>query len=105
MDLQDGQTALVRQGADLQAALRSALSLWADATTDATTRRREELLRGKPKVVEDFFSFVGKHPGEVSPEDVKRWQQRLEERLRRATVYVRVSLLSSFYEWMMRDPV
>ena len=46
-----------------------------------------------------------KHPGEVSPEDVKRWQRRLEERLRPATVYVRVSLLSSFYEWLMRDPV
>jgi integrase len=41
----------------------------------------------------------------VSPEDVKRWQWRLEERLRPATVYVRVSLLSSFYEWMMRDSV
>lgn len=41
----------------------------------------------------------------MSPEDVKRWQPRLEVRLRPATVYVRVSLLSSFYEWMMRDPV
>jgi integrase len=105
MDSQDAEEALVRQGVSLQAALRSALSLWADATTDATTRRRPELLKGKPKVIEDFFAFVGKHPGEVSPEDVKRWQQRLEERLRPATVYVRVSLLSSFYEWMMRDPV
>src|SRR5947209_6165996 len=105
MDSQDPHEALVRQGADLQAALRSALSLWADATTDATTRRRGELLKGKPKVIEDFFDFVEKHPGEVSPEDVKRWQRRLEERLRPATVYVRVSLLSSFYQWMMRDPV
>jgi integrase len=105
MDSQDAQEALVRQEADLQAAFRSALSLWADATTDATTRRREELLKGKPKVVEDFFAFVEKHPGEVLPGDVKRWQRRLEERLRPATVYVRVSLLSSFYEWMMRDPV
>lgn len=105
MDSADAQTALVRQGTDRQAALRSALSLWADATTDATTCRREELLKGKPKVVEDFFAFVEKHLGEVSPEDVKRWQRRLEERLRPGTVYVRVSLLSSFYEWMMRDPV
>jgi integrase len=104
MDSQETQEALVRQGTDLQAALRSALSLWADATTDATTRRREELLKGKPKVIEDFFAFVEKHPGEVSPEDVKSWQRWLEERLRPATVYVRVSLLSSFYEWMMRDP-
>lgn len=105
MDSQDSQTALVRQESDLQAALRNALSLWADATTDATTRRRAELLKGKPKVVEDFFAFVEKHPGEVTPEDVKLWQRRLEERLRPATVYVRVSLLSSFYEWLMRDPV
>src|SRR3712207_9347190 len=105
MDSQDAQEAIVRQGANLQAALRSALSLWADATTDATTRRREELLKGKPKVIEDFFDFVEKHPGEVSPEDVKRWQRRLEERLCPATVYVRGSLLSSFYEWMMPDAV
>jgi integrase len=103
MDSQNSKTDLISQGTDIQAALRSALSLWADATTDATTRRRAELLKGKPKVVEDFFAFVEKHPGEVTPEDVKRWQRRLEERLRPATVYVRVSLLSSFYEWMMRD--
>lgn len=105
MDSQDSQIALVRQGIDLQAALRSALSLWADATTDATTRRRDELLKGKPKVVNDFFAFVEKHPGEVSPDDVKRWQRRLEVTLRPATIYVRISLLSSFYEWLMRDPV
>lgn len=105
MDSQDIQTALVGQGSDLQTALRSALSLWADATTDATTRRRQELLKGKAKVIEDFFTFLKKHPGEVAPEDVKRWQRRLEERLRPATVYVRISLLSSFYEWMMRDAV
>ena len=30
MDSEDAQTALVRQESDLQAALRSALSLWAD---------------------------------------------------------------------------
>jgi integrase len=105
MDVHDEQTALVKHGSDLRAALRSALSLWADATTDATTRRRHELLKGKAKVVEDFFAFVEKHPGEVAPEDVKRWQRRLEETLRPATVYVRISLLSSFYEWLMRDPV
>jgi integrase len=105
MDSQETQEAIVRRGADLQAALRGAISLWADATTDATTQRRDELLKGKPKVIEHFFDFVEKHPGEVSPEDVKRWQRRLEERLRPATVYVRVSLLSSFYEWLMRDPV
>jgi integrase len=105
MDSGNDQAALVRQGTDLQAALRSALSLWADATTDATTRRRGELLKGKPRVIEDFFAFVEKHPGKVTPEDVKRWQHRLEERLRPATVYVRISLLSSFYEWLMRDPL
>jgi integrase len=104
MDSQDAQTGLIRQGTDLRAALRSAISLWADATTDATTRRREELLKGKPKVIEDFFAFVEKHPGEVAPEDVKRWQRKLEQRLRPATVYVRISLLSSFYEWLVRDP-
>jgi integrase len=104
MDSNNSSTVLVREGIDLQAAIRSSLSLWADATTDATTRRRAELLKGKPKVVGDFFTFTEKNPGDVTFEDVKRWQRKLEEHLRPATVYVRVSLLSSFYEWLMRDP-
>jgi hypothetical protein len=81
-----------------QAALRSVSSLRADTTTDATTRRGAELLKGNRKSSRTFSPSWRNVPGEVSPEDVNCWPQRLEERLRPATVYVRISLLPSFYE-------
>jgi integrase len=86
-------------------ALRNAVSLWADATTDAESVRRQDLLRDKTKAVVTFFDLVGKHPAAVLPADVKRWQGAQEAAgLTRATVYTRLSLLSSFFEWAMREP-
>jgi integrase len=84
----------------------NAIGLWADSCTLPDTGRREDLLRDKRRAVEAFFAFTGKHPGEVTPQDVKRWQESLAGKgLRPNTVYVRTSFLSSFYEWLRRDPV
>jgi hypothetical protein len=48
--------------------------------------------------VRAFFSFVGKHAGEVTPADVAAWRQHLESLGQKpATVYARLSRLSSFY--------
>ena len=48
---------------------------------------------------------MGKSPGEIDELDVARWLDRLrEQKLKPATVYARVSFLSSFYRWAMRDP-
>ncbi|HEX8283133.1 MAG TPA: tyrosine-type recombinase/integrase [Pyrinomonadaceae bacterium] len=86
-------------------ALRNAVRLWADSSTVPDSARREDLLRDKQRAVTAFFLFANKHPGEVIPQDVKNWQKRLEAGgLSPSTVYVRVSFLSSFYEWLMRDP-
>jgi len=85
------------------AALAEAVALWADATTSPATPRRADLLRDKGRAVEAFFRETGKSPAEVSPLDVKRWQAAMETRgLKPATVYARVSRLSSFYTWAMR---
>lgn len=93
----------VEQGDNL--AVLNAIGLWADSCTLPDTRRREDLLRDKRRAVEAFFAFTRKHPGDVTPQDVKRWQESLAEKgLRSNTVYVRTSFLSSFYEWLMRDP-
>src|SRR4029079_9577849 len=49
--------------------------------------------------------FSGKHPGEVTPEDVSRWRRELESRgLKPATVYARVSRVSAFFRCLMADP-
>lgn len=86
-------------------AILNAIRLWSDSCTLPDAGRREDLLRDKHRAVEAFFAFIKKHPGEVTPQDVKEWQAELAKQGRRPnTVYVRVSFLSSFYEWLMRDP-
>ncbi len=86
-------------------ALRHALRMWTEAVTAMTTEQRSQALNYKQKVVESFFVSTGKRPGEISTLDVETWRRALEEQgLRPSTVYVRVSFLSSFFEWAMRDP-
>jgi integrase/recombinase XerC len=90
---------------DSAAALRNAVSLWAEQNTRPETLARPEKLRDKITAVISFFDFSGKHPGEVTPEDVSRWRERMESRsLKPATVYARVSRVSAFYRWLMSDP-
>ncbi len=96
--------------ADQQLALRAATDLWADATTAATTLRRGEVMHDKLAAVRDFFDFTGKNPADVMPSDVRAWRSHLESRgskdgglLLPATVYARISRLSSFYSWLMSD--
>ena len=89
-----------------EVSLRNAVSLWADATTDGGSARRADLRRDKTQAVVSFFNFVVMHPAEVLPADVQRWREELEARgLKPNTVYARVSRLSSFYRWVMKDPV
>jgi integrase len=86
-------------------ALQHVTSLWADATTDAGSPRRRDILRDKQRVVASFFKFVSKIPGEVMPVDVKNWQSFLESKgLASTTIYCWLCHLSSFYGWARRDP-
>ena len=43
----------------LGTALRAAIAAWADATTDARSRRRADLLRDTVRALAAFFEFVG----------------------------------------------
>ncbi len=67
--------------------------------------RRSELVRKKSEAVRAFFAFVEKNPGEVDEQDVRAWTEHLrrERKMKPPTVYARLSFLSSFYEWAMRD--
>jgi len=88
-----------------EVALRNAVTLWAEATTDGGSDRCRDLRRDKTLAVLSFFNFAAKHPAEVLPGDVQRWRDELESRgLRQNTVYSIVSRLSSFYRWLMKDP-
>lgn len=86
-------------------ALQHVTSLWADATTNTVSPRRQDILRDKQKVVTSFFKFVSKMPGEVMTADVKNWQSFLESKgLASTTIYCWLCHLSSFYGWARRDP-
>lgn len=95
-------------------ALIRSVELWADARTNAASQRRHDLLRdkynallgdGKDGTAAGFFVFSGKAVDNVKPGDVKNWQQYMEDMdLSAASVYARVSRLSSFYEWLMQEP-
>jgi integrase len=82
-------------------ALQHVTSLWADATTNAVSPRRQDILRDKQRVVTSFFKFISKVPGEVMPADVKNWQSFLESKGLASTT---ICHLSSFYGWARRDP-
>jgi site-specific recombinase XerD len=101
---EDERLVSLRQTDDV--ALRNAISLWADATTDAGSDRYTDLRRDKTQAVVSFFNFIVRHPAEVLPADVQNWRVQLEASgLKPNTIYSRVSRLSSFYRWAMKDPV
>jgi|SRR5215213_1942760 len=90
---------------DSDVALRNAIRLWAERTTRPETNERESKLGDKIQAVSRFFAFVDKHPGEVTPVDVEAWRAHLEAAGNKpATVYTRISRLSSFYTWLMANP-
>jgi integrase len=105
MDAEAPQTALVPGRENYLPALRSAIQLWAKGST-SDSDRYDDLVRDKWSAVEDFFEFTGKHPADVAPSDTHAWREALEARkLKPNTIYSRVSRLSAFYRWMMKDPV
>lgn len=92
--------------ADADAAIHSAIQFWAEGSTRAETFDRASKFKDKIQVVRGFFDFAGKHPGDVTPEDVRRWRAHLESRAQKpATVYARVSRVSAFFKWLMADPL
>jgi len=96
-------TALQARDADFQVALQGAVSLWASMTT-GESKRRQDLLRDKRRIVLSFFRHTGKLPGEVEPSDVQGWLRDLEERgVKPGTTYQHACLLSSFYSWALKD--
>lgn len=87
-------------------ALRNAIRVWAQGTTGKLSHNPDALVHDKRAVVESFFGRVGKSPDQVGATDVEGWRMWLEGRgLRPNTIYTRISLLASFFQWLMRDPV
>jgi len=89
---------------EIHPVVRAAAHAWAEATTDGSLDRRLDLVHDKSKVVASFFTFSLKDPSEVRTPDVKEWQAKMEERgLTASTIYIRTSMLSSFFRWAMAN--
>ncbi len=65
---------------DTGTAIHNAIQFWAEGSTRVETFDRASKLRDKAQVVRGFFDFTGKHPGEITSEDVRRWRGHLETR-------------------------
>lgn len=89
---------------DENTALWNAIDLWAQSNTRPETFERDYKLQDKVAAVRAFFAFSNQHPGEVTPADVAAWRQHLESLGQKpATVYARLSRLSSFYKWLLSN--
>jgi integrase/recombinase XerD len=99
--------------------LREAVQSWAEATSSAASPRYADLLRDKSAALlgdgrggghgaakaKGFFALIDKAPLHITPDDIHAWQSHMEQaQLSSATIYARISRLSSFYTWLMQDP-
>lgn len=53
------------------AAIRNAVTVWFDATTNTASPRRRDIRRDKQNAVVSFFTHIGKDLPDVTPLDVK----------------------------------
>lgn len=86
-------------------AILAALEAWAEKTTGSLSYRREELQHDKQSSVLSFFTYTSKHPFSIRTRDCLAWRRWLEARYKPNTIYARLSRLSSFYNWLLSDPV
>jgi site-specific recombinase XerC len=105
MENDNSLSPIAQRGAEFLPALCGAIQLWAESSTSAGDRYKD-LVRDKRAAVENFFRLSDKHPVEIKPRDVQEWREAMEAKgLKPNTVYAHVSRLSSFYRWVMKDPV
>lgn len=89
----------------LDEATENAVALWIAATTDGESVRYRDLARGKRAAVAAFLAHVGKSPEEIKVTDVAAWEQAMAAReLAANTIAARLSYVSSFYSWLLRQP-
>jgi integrase len=102
--MEEANALIGQQEALRREALRNIVTLWADSSTAIKSPRRDDLRRDKRRAVEAFFAFTGKRPADVSPQDVLFWQAHLrQEKLSANSIYTRVSFLSSFFGWAIKN--
>src|SRR5438876_6123782 len=68
-------------------------------------RLPETLIQAKTAAVLSFFGFFKRELADVKSMDVRDWREWMEGKDHKpATVYARISRLSSFFDWLIRNP-
>jgi integrase len=102
--MEEGKALVNQQEGLWQEALKDIVALWAECSTAIKSPRRDDLHRDKQRAVEAFFVFTGKRPADIEPQDVLAWQAYLrQEKLSANSIYTRVSFLSSFFGWAIKN--
>ncbi len=90
---------------ELVLAIFNPIEQWATVVTDHAMDNSEQVIRSKMRSVLDFFLFADKPPHLARAADVIEWYQQLRrDGYADSTVYAWVSRVSSFYEWLLKDP-
>jgi integrase len=86
--------------------IANAVELWVAATTDGKSVRYRDLARGKRQAVAEFWAQAGgKSLNEIKVTDVVAWEQAMAARdLAANTIAARLSYVSSFFSWLLREP-
>jgi integrase len=105
MQAENSESALVRrEEAGWLEALGSFVVMWVENSTRVSGSRRRDVRRDKRRAIEAFFASAGKRPAEISAADVQNWQAKMErDGLAANTIYTRLSFLSSFYNWAIKN--
>lgn len=79
---------------------------WATLMTSGDIANRDYVIRSKMTTVLAFFVFAGQPPQRITPAHLFAWQQQLRLQKRAdTTIYSWISRISSFYDWLRKDPV
>lgn len=97
--------ALTRPKRALSEGTKAAVAMWSEATTDKGSERQADLVRDKRRDLTAFFAHAGVKPELITALDIQEWKAKLEAQgLAPATVYAKVSKVSSFYRWALEEP-
>lgn len=90
------------------------VQMWAEAQTNPDSRRFHDLVRDKMVTLlgdgdggtaAGFFIHIKKPVDQINPQDIKDYQAYLEQmHLASGSIYGRISRISSFYKWLMKEP-
>ena len=91
----------------MSAIIANSIETWAKASSiNIAGRRKPDVVRDKKTAVASFFAVAGKTPEQITTNDVLEWHQfLLDDKKAESTIYTRLSYLSTYFGWLMKEPL